>query len=252
MFDGYDTGVLYADQYIGEILALLEELGIADDTAIMISADHGENLGELNIYGDHQCADEHTCHVPMILKWPGVTDERAGQVDEALHYQFDVAATVVELVGGTVPDLWHGQSFAEPLRAGASSGRDSLVLGQGAWTCQRALRFDQDERKLLCIRSYHDGHHGFPDTMLFDLGADPHEQHDLASEEGALVDHSLREIDAWLGTMMASSPTGIDPMWTVLHEGGPKHTKGALDAYLDRLRRTQRGHWADLLESRHS
>ncbi|MBT3709926.1 MAG: sulfatase, partial [Gammaproteobacteria bacterium] len=62
MFDGYDTGVLYADKYVGQIMNLLAELDIDDDVAIMISSDHGETLGELNVYGDHQTADQFTSH----------------------------------------------------------------------------------------------------------------------------------------------------------------------------------------------
>ncbi|MEM9489834.1 MAG: sulfatase, partial [Myxococcota bacterium] len=43
----------------------------------------------------------------------------------------------------------------------------------------------------------------------------------------------------------------VDPMWTVLREGGPKHTRGQLSGYLDRLRRTERGRWADRLAAAH-
>ena len=78
----------------------------------MVSADHGENLGELNIYGDHQTADQITTHVPLIVRWPGVTESQAGRVEDGLHYQFDWAATLVELAGGKVPEIWDGQSFA--------------------------------------------------------------------------------------------------------------------------------------------
>jgi arylsulfatase A-like enzyme len=252
MFDGYDCGVLYADLFVGKVVEKLKALGVYDETAILISADHGENLGELNIYGDHQTADEWTCRVPLILKWPGVTDGAASRHFNALHYQFDVAATLAELAGASIPDSWHGRSFAESLRAGAPEGRESLVLSQGAWSCQRSLRFRDEERDLLCIRSYHDGHHGFPDRMLFDLGADPHEQNDVASTEPQLVDHAISKIDEWTGEMMRNAHIPVDPMWTVLSEGGPKHTKGELPAYLERLRKTGRGHWADVLESRHS
>lgn len=252
MFDGYDTGVLYADQHIGEIITLLKDQGLYDDTAILISGDHGENLGELNIYGDHQTADEHTCHVPAILKWPGVTDERAGQVDTALHYQFDLAATSIELLGAEVPANWHGISRAEALRGGEQLGHDALVLSQAAWTCQRSFRFRDKSRELLCIRSYHDGHHGFPETMLFDIAADPHEQENLAEGDAAAVHFAVTGIDHWLGERMRDAQEARDPMWTVVGEGGPKHTRGELAAYLDRLRSTGRGHWADLLESRHS
>ena len=73
MFDGYDNGVRYADEHIGRVLNALADQGVLDDTAIIISADHGENLGELNIYVDHQTADQCTSRVPLIIKWPGIT-----------------------------------------------------------------------------------------------------------------------------------------------------------------------------------
>jgi arylsulfatase A-like enzyme len=76
-------------------------MGILDETAIIISADHGENLGELNVYGDHQTADAITCKVPLIMRWPGVTDAQCGRVDDALLYHFDFAATCADLAGGT-------------------------------------------------------------------------------------------------------------------------------------------------------
>jgi arylsulfatase A-like enzyme len=230
----------------------LKEQGLYDDTAILVSGDHGENLGELNIYGDHQTADEHTCHVPAILKWPGITDARAGQVDNALHYQFDLAATSIELLGAEVPDNWQGVSRAEALRAGEQIGHEGLILSQAAWTCQRSFRFRDKGRELICIRSYHDGHHGFPETMLFDLAADPHEQNNLAAGDASAVQFAITGIDHWLGQRMRDAQEARDPMWTVIGEGGPKHTRGELAAYLDRLRSTGRGHWADLLESRHS
>ena len=136
----------------------------------MVSADHGENLGELGIYCDHQTADEHTTHLPLILRWPGLP----GRVQPGLHYQVDVMATVLELFGAEVPERWDGGSFAAALSSGSPSGRDHLVLSHAAWTAQRSVRFD----RWLCIRSYFDAYHGYPGVMLFDLEADPHEEHD--------------------------------------------------------------------------
>ncbi len=43
--DGYDTGILYADYLVGQIFDKLKELGVYDDTAIIITSDHGENMG---------------------------------------------------------------------------------------------------------------------------------------------------------------------------------------------------------------
>ncbi|HSV14970.1 MAG TPA: sulfatase [Tepidisphaeraceae bacterium] len=246
VFDGYDCGVFYADQHIGRIINALADHNLLDDTAIIISADHGENLGELNIYGDHQTADECTCRIPLIVRWPGVT--KSPRVDSALHYHFDFAATTIELLGGKVPDVWDAQSFATAFRAGESSGREYLVLSQGAWSCQRAVRRGDH----ICVKSYHDGYHLFPDVMLFNVRKDPHEQTNLTGEQPALANAMLALLDEWHEQMMRRAMHPIDRMTTVIEEGGAFHTRGELPAYLERLRRTDRAACADELQRRHA
>jgi arylsulfatase A-like enzyme len=245
MFDGYDAGVLYADDHVGRILNALADQGVLDETVIVVSSDHGENLGELNIYGDHQTADGITTRVPLIVCWPGVTG--GVRVDTALHYHLDMAATVVELAGGKVPGNWDGASFAGAFRSGRQEGRDYLVVSQGAWSCQRSVRFED----YICIRSYHDGHHGFPDVMLFDLKNDPHEQFNLAGQRLDLVSRAMALLDDWHGKMMRTASHPHDPMWTVMCEGGPLHTRGNMRKYLERLRRTGRSEWAERLAKQH-
>lgn len=245
MFDGYDTAVRYADEHVGRILKSLADSGVMEDTAIVISSDHGENLGELNIYGDHQTADHASARVPLIVRWPGVTKAR---LDTGLHYQVDLAATMIELVGGRPSANWDGVSFAESMRTGKQTTRPYLVLSQGAWTCQRAVRFDE----YICIRTWHDGHHGFPDLMLFNVVNDPHEQHDLAERRPDLGVMALAMLDQWQGEMMRRATVGRDPMWTVMEEGGPFHTRGELPKYLERLKRTGRGAWAEKLAASRS
>jgi choline-sulfatase len=251
MFDGYDTGTLYADLYIGHILQKLRDLGVYDQTIVMIGADHGENLGELNIYGDHQTADQITCRVPLIVRWPGVTDERAGGVDTALHYHVDFAATLIKLLGGDVPDNWDGVPFDEAFARGESSGRDHLVVSQGAWCAQRAVRFDRDSAAWIYIQTYHDAYHGYEEAMLFNLTDDPHEQKNLATTEPAIAAEGLGLLGQWQDQMMATVTTRRDPMKAVMAEGGPLHCQIDLPAYLERLRQTGRGAWADRLIDRY-
>lgn len=243
LFDGYDTGVRYADDHVGRVVETLTRLGIANDTALMISADHGETLGELNVYGDHHTADELTAHVPCILAWPGL----ASRVHDSLCYPLDVAASIVELLGGSVPPEWDGRSLAPALLAARDEGRSELVITQGAWTCQRGVRWGDH----LYIRTYHDGYHAYPSELLFDVVRDPHEQLDLAATRPALVAEGRQRLAAWHAEAMRRSSSGRDPLETVLQEGGPAHTRGKLRAYLDRLRATGRGHWADHLAQSH-
>ncbi|MEK7413769.1 MAG: sulfatase [Planctomycetota bacterium] len=245
MFDGYDCGVRYADDHVAQLVERLKRLGVWEDTAIVITSDHGEDLGELNSYGDHQFSDEITHRIPMIVRWPGV----APRVVQGLHYHLDMWASITELAGATVGTDWDGRSSASALRAGtAVSSRDSLVLSNGAWSHQRSARWGD----WILIRSYHDGHHGFPDLMLFNLAEDPHQQHDVALKRPDLVDHGLAIIEQWRSAALDRSPHGIDPMTASLAEGGPLHCRNALQGYVKRLRATGRAHWADHLEQKHA
>ncbi len=244
LFDGYDVGVRYADDAVGTLCSKLDDLGVLDETAVWISSDHGEALGELGVYADHQAADEATAHIPAVLAWPGVP---AG-VQGGLAYHLDVAATVADLAGARHPGHWDGRSLADDLRAGRpAAGRDQLVLSQGAWTCQRGVRRGGH----LYLRTFHDGYHAdWPAEMLFDVAADPHEQQDRLAAEPRLAAELGRLLDEWTAEQLGRSLVDQDPMRTIIEEGGPFHVRGHLPAYLDRLRATGRARWADVLAER--
>jgi len=246
--DGYDTGIRYADEQIGRLLDALDRRGLLADTAVMVTADHGENLGELNVWGDHQTADVMTCRVPLVVRWPGGPQ---GHVDRGYHYLVDWAATTVELLGGAAPQGWDGRSFAQTFQAGKDSGRACLVSGQGAWACQRGVRFRQAGTEWLCLSTLHDGYKRLDPVMLFDLDGDPHEQADRAADHPEVAERGLALLARWERAMSQTSPSDVDPLWTVLREGGPFHTRGQLPAYLERLRATGRAEAARALERRH-
>ena len=242
--DGYDSGIHYADHYIGKLIQDLHDLGIYEETAIIISADHGENQGELNVWGDHQTADQATNRLPLIVRWPGVTDSQAGTSRNAFHYHIDLAATVVDLVDGEQPATWDSISFAHSLR-GNDSGRDYLVISQGAWSCQRSVRWDN----WLLIRTYHTGLKEFPAYMLFDITNDPHETTNLAFDKPQVLRAGLELLDRWMGERMSKAWRG-DPFWGVIKEGGPLHANEndpQWTAYIERLRQTNRASHADRL-----
>ena len=241
--DGYDTGIHYADYYVGKMVARLKQLGIYEDTAIVISADHGENHGELEVFGDHQTADQICNCVPLVIRWPGITDRQKGTSLHGLHYNLDLGATFVELCGGKPPPNWPGLSFAETLKSGADRGREFLILSQGAWSCQRSARWGD----YLLIRTYDTGLKNFPALMLFNIKDDPHEQHNLASSRPDLVGHGLKLMDAWVAEQLSACGQP-DPLFDVIGEGGPLHSRESLKPMLEVLRKTGRGQHADWLE----
>ncbi|WP_274364380.1 sulfatase family protein [Paenibacillus thermotolerans] len=242
--DGYDTAIRHVDDHVGLILKALEEEGLLEETLIIISADHGENQGELNVYGDHQTADHITSRIPLIMAGPSICQ---GHIDEDFHYNIDLGPTITELAGGTQRKRWDGVSFLPAVTEGKPSGRPYLVVSQAAWSCQRAVRFDN----WMLIRTYHDGLKEFPDLMLFDIDNDPHETINLAEERPEAVGKGLKLLDAWVAEQMASSDSPVDPMWHVIHEGGPFHTRGSLGNYLERLRKAGRHEAAERLEARY-
>jgi arylsulfatase A-like enzyme len=247
LIDGYDCGIRYADEHVGKILAALEAQGVLDDTAIIISSDHGENYGELGIYAEHGTADHATCRIPMIIKWPGA---QKGHVDCGLHYNLDLAPTLADLLGFDKPALWDGRSYASALSDGTDCGRDYLVLSQCAHVCQRSVRWGD----YLWMKTWHDGFHLFDEEMLFNLKDDPHEAVNLADAQPELCSAAREKYKAWHQQMMKTMPAGWgDPLDTVLEEGGPYHARGRIkvDNYRERLEQTGRGEQVAELKKRH-
>lgn len=243
VIDGYDCGIRYMDEKIGQIIHILKNKGIYDDMIIIVTSDHGENMGELGIYSEHATADEITTRIPMIIKWPGMNIG----IDRGLHYSLDLLPTLAELFDLPINSNWDGQSYAETLRSSADTGRPYLVLSQCAHVCQRSVRFDD----YIYIRTYHDGYHLFPTEMLFNIREDYHEQHDLAAERPDLCAKACRYLIEWQHNMMMTGNSDIDPMWTVIREGGPFHAKGNLPQYCERLEKTGRAKGARELRQRH-
>lgn len=253
LFDGYDSGIVYMDSHIGQIFSALKEKGVWDDLAVIISGDHGENMGELGIYAEHATADIATCRIPLIVRWPG---GRQG-VDAGLHYNLDLIPTLADLLGRPFADRWDGRSFAQAILArmvdddqAQNSDRHYLVISQCAHVCQRSVRWGP----WLYMRTYHCGYHLFPDEMLFNVESDPYLQDDLAASRPEICQQAGYLLLEWQDEMQARMPEGYteDPLRTVLLEGGPTHAlRRELPAYLVRLRATGRAHHAQALEQRY-
>ena len=250
MIDGYDCGIRYMDDHIGRLLAALEAKGVMDDLAIIVSSDHGENLGELGIYGEHGTADNITCRIPMIVRWPG---GKQGEVDDGLHYNLDLLPTLAELVGVEGSPRWDGRSYAASVLEGTECGRDYLVISQCAHVAQRSVVFGP----WLYMRTYHDGFHPYYDKeMLFNIEEDRHLTNNLATDRKDICKEGVYRLMDWHDSMMASMPfkDKSDPMWTVLRERGPEHaTAGNIEdsKYFDRLKNTGRGGSIEKIVARH-
>lgn len=271
--DGYDCGVYNADLGVGEIISKLKEMGIYEETAIIVTSDHGESLGELGRYSEHGCADYPVTRIPLIIKWPGA--ETGGKLVEGLHYNVDLLPTLIKLLarsekmqipyedymkqlyGEKYAEIFmgllltgsDGESFDEDIMTGNGNGREYLVVSCATHAVQRSVRFDD----YMYIRTYHDGFCQFPEDMLFNIKEDPYETNNLAEKMPMKVHEGAFLMEKWLSKQMeTNAKNGFgDPIWTVIGEGGPYHVKGKLESYMERLKKTGRGEQVEAILSAH-
>lgn len=245
--DGYDIGIHYADHHIGLILDQLKELNIYEDTIVVISADHGENMGDLGKYSEHGTADVATCHIPFIIKIPG--QDYSGCNFDQFHYNLDLVPTVADyfnLEPKSKQTRWDGKSLVPELMKAHDNGHDHLILSQMSHVLQRAVRFDN----YLYIQTYHDGYHPYFDSeMLFDIENDPHELNNIAEFNKELVNRAKVILFDWNNEQMSNLPNGHydDPLWYIYHNGGPHHAHLAAQEFVDCLQQAGENEKAEVV-----
>lgn len=166
----YDGEVAYADELVGRLVAALEERAFLAGTALAVTADHGEGLGDHGEAFHGFFVYDSTVHVPLVLRLPG--DEGAGRVVAAPVSHVDLLPTFLELAAVPAPPGIDGTSLL-PLARGrrdtsAPVYSESLYpLLHYGWAPLRALRHGS----LKYIEA--------PDPELFDLAADPRERENV-------------------------------------------------------------------------
>jgi arylsulfatase A-like enzyme len=177
--DGYDDCIAYLDNQLGRLFAELESRALLENTLVIITADHGELIGERGEFGHGQSLHHEVANVPLLLVAPrrapsGVT------VPTPVSLR-DLPATVVDLLGLAHESPFPGCSLARhwtPTPAPAA-GSDELLLTEAADAMSTAPINAKSSRSLverekLYIRNK-DGR-----EELYDLATDPTESHDLA------------------------------------------------------------------------
>jgi arylsulfatase A-like enzyme len=206
IIDGYDAAIRKVDDAVERLLAKLEAAGIREETAVIVTGDHGEALGEHGIYAEHSLPHPACQRVPLIVSWPGVTDDAAGATVDEHVYQFDLMPTICDLLDVPIPAKWDAEAFTPALRGGEFDGREFVVSGHGIYTFGRAVYRDD----WLYVRLLHPGvfHHpglfndpDLPDDglgLLHDLSEDPHQTENLIDERPEVADELRSTLDRWL------------------------------------------------------
>ena len=183
----------YLDDKIGRLLDTLEEKGLAENTVIVHTSDHGDMLGEHGLWRKMSFY-EQAARVPLQISWPSKF-EGGQRVTQAVS-NVDAVATILELAGIDI-SKWQldGQSLVPALNGDTPGLRDFAISEHFAHGTDRAMGMVRSGKWKLWY-----GHGDPPELQLFDLEADPGEFNNLAgAAEHSEVQVHLLEIllDQW-------------------------------------------------------
>jgi len=214
LITGYDSAIAYTDHQISRVLEELDRQGLLEETAVIVSGDHGDAFGEHGIYSDHVCADECIHRISLIVKWPRLTP--AGTSCDALLYNVDFAPTLCDILGMDPPSDWDGISFASQLSGKGGGERTFLVWDHGLYTVQRAVR----TKRHLMIRTYDPLVYSFEALELYDMKADPFQTRNIRNEHPGIIRECSYLLEEWIQEQMQKRPCNPDPLVEILRERG--------------------------------
>ncbi len=196
----YDGGIRGADRQVGSILRALEERGLAKETIVVLTSDHGEELAEHNHYYFHgNSVYDGALRIPLLVRWPGRVPQ--GITIDALVQNVDVVPTILEWVGASRPSGVEGISFAPLLARRESGGARTAVFAEwqdlvvSVRTPEWKLIFNPQGAHPKKPPYFEHERGGFKVHCeeLYRLVDDPHETQDVATLHAAAAD-SLRAL----------------------------------------------------------
>lgn len=177
----YWAMVARMDIIIGTILDRLDRLGLADNTLVVYTTDHGDHVGEHGLWWKQTLLDP-AAKVPGIVSWPGVIP--AGQRSPRVAGLVDINATIIDAIGGPTLPCSVGRSMLDVL-SGGTEWDDLVIAEHCADVNQGAGGIPSEVPEPSYQRMVRKGRYKYIDygeqpPQLFDLVDDPDETRDLA------------------------------------------------------------------------
>jgi arylsulfatase A-like enzyme len=193
---GYYGGITAVDKEFARLLKTLEANGMADDTIVIYTSDHGEMMGAHG-HMAKQMPHEESCHVPFFVRIPGTSGP--GRKSDALFASIDIYPTVCGLAGVPVPQHCSGRNFAALMHGQAGFEQAEMVFlmnNQGPPTRQ--------EVNVQTYRGLRTKTHTYAVQLdgrwvLYDNVADPYQMKNLVRDPKykAMIDKFDSALIAW-------------------------------------------------------
>jgi arylsulfatase A-like enzyme len=170
LIDSYDAGIRYSDDNLGEFFAFLKELGIWDDTLLIVTSDHGEEFMEHNRIGHGNGLFDTLVRVPLIIKMPAALKIEPQKITE-LTGVIDIMPTILDVTNHTLEEQMQGKSIM-PLAYGQQWDRGSIFASLPNTSMIRT-----DNSKYIVRKKKNSG--AYEKTFYYDLTTDRLEQNNL-------------------------------------------------------------------------
>ena len=200
----HDGEISYHDAYFGKFLAKLEELGLAENTIVVVTSDHGEEFQEHGSWGHGHSVYQELLGVPLIFRWPGVIPPELRL--EPVVSTMDIGPTVLEATGVAVPEQFEGRSL--------------LGFMRGDWPKAPYVAFSDflDHRRVIRGGDWKLIIRGNLSHVVFDLANDYWEKNELDGTKHPIAQRYLRTLHGqFLGAqdrghwLAASAPASAKP-----------------------------------------
>ena len=170
----YYAGLVDVDENIGRVLDWLTETGQLDDTVIVHSSDHGFFLGEWRMY-DKRFMHEPSIRVPTMIRYPKLFP--AGRVVDEMVLNLDIAPTLLELAGVSIPSRVQGQSLVKLAKGENTEWRKDWLYEYYEYPGSQQVKPNRGLR----TERYKLIHYYLPpqEFELYDLQTDPGEKNNL-------------------------------------------------------------------------
>jgi iduronate 2-sulfatase len=214
----YLASISFMDAQVGRVVAALDRLGLADNTIIVFTSDHGYHMGEHGLWQKMSLFEE-SARVPLLIVAPGVA--KAGGAAKSPISHIDLFPTLAELCGVKAPENLQGQSLVPMLRDPSAAGRGwaitQVMRGGGAARASVTTNVGADGPRFFgySLRTprwrYTEWDEGRKGRELYDHDADPRELTNLAqrAEHARTVEELSQQVRAAATTTFP--PSGKTP-----------------------------------------
>jgi arylsulfatase A-like enzyme len=198
----YNASITFMDAQVGHVVDSLDRLGLADNTIIVFTSDHGYHVGEHGLWQKMSIFEE-SARVPLLIVAPGA---KKGAVAKAPVSHVDLFKTLADLCGVTPPTNIHGQSLVPMLKDPSQTGRNWALtqVSRGGGRAQAAVTTNvgAEGRRFFgySLRTprwrYTEWDGGEKGRELYDHDADPKELTNLAerSDQKATIEQLSKQL----------------------------------------------------------